>query len=74
MPEAWERQPGETSRQFQAFQLYSDMKPHERAVRKVQRQLGLKSARHLFKWSARHKWVVRASLWDDEQARIRILE
>jgi hypothetical protein len=73
VPEPWERQPGETSRQFQAFQLYADMKPHQRSVRKVQQQLGLKSSRHLFKWSARHKWVVRSSQWDDEQARIRIL-
>lgn len=73
MAEAWERQAGETSRQFQAFTLYYQLKPHERSVRKVQRELGLKATRHLFKWSAKNKWVVRATAWDDEQTRIRIL-
>lgn len=69
----WERQPGETAKQFQAFRLYMDMPAHQRGVRKVQQKLGLKSNRHLFKWSAKHKWVQRAVLWDDEQARIRVL-
>ncbi|KKM16948.1 hypothetical protein LCGC14_1680680 [marine sediment metagenome] len=73
MAEAWERQAGETSKQFGAFQLYYGLKPHERSVRKVQRNLGLKAARHLFKWSAKNKWVARAQAWDDDQARIRVL-
>lgn len=73
MPEAWERQPGETSKQFQTFTLYMQLKPHERSVRTVRNQLGLKSDRHLFKWSSQHKWVARSGAWDDEQTRIRIL-
>jgi hypothetical protein len=50
-----------------------DMRPHERGVRKVQSKLGLRSCRHLFKWSAQFEWVKRSALWDDEQSRIRIL-
>lgn len=73
MPEPWERQPGENAKRFQAFRAYMDMKPHERSVRKVQQQLGLNSNRHLFKWSSEHEWVKRATQWDDEQARIRVL-
>lgn len=73
MPEAWERQPGETSKQFAAFQLYYDMKPSERSVDKVRAKLGLRSNRHLQKWCSRNKWVERATAWDDEQTRIRIL-
>ncbi len=73
MPEAWERQPGETAKQFEAFQLYMQLRPHERSVRKVGAQLGKKGNRHLFKWSAKNSWVDRSAAWDDEQARVRTL-
>lgn len=71
-PEPWERQPGESSKAYEAFCLYRDMGPGERSTRKVAKKLN-KSLTQIGKWSSRWNWVERAAAWDDEldrQARL----
>ena len=63
----WERQDGETPKQFEAFAVYRDME--NRTIAKVGKQLG-KSDTLMERWSAANKWVDRAAAWDAEQDRI----
>lgn len=65
----WERQPGETSKQFEAFSVYCDLRPNERSLRKAAAQLG-KSTYLLEDWSRANNWVQRVEAWDDEAARV----
>lgn len=64
----WERQDGETPKQFEAFAVYRDM-GEERSLAKVGRALG-KSKALMDRWSSANSWVERALAWDDEQDRI----
>lgn len=64
----WERQDGETSKQFEAFSIYRDM-GDERTLAKVGEKLG-KSDTLMSRWSSKNSWVERAAAWDDEQDRI----
>lgn len=67
-PEPWERRENETSKAYEAFCVYRDMGP-DRSMRATAERLG-KSQGLMEGWSAKHEWVNRASLWDDEQDRI----
>lgn len=67
-PEPWERQKGETDKQFEAFILYRDAGP-ARAAREVAAALS-KSEALIFRWCGQLKWVERASKWDDEADRL----
>lgn len=67
-PEPWERQPGETDKQFEAFILYRDAGP-DRSAREVALALR-KSETLIFRWCGANKWVERASKWDDESDRL----
>ena len=64
----WERQDGETPKQFEAFALYRDM-GEERSLSKVGKQLS-KSTQLMSRWSAANNWVERCTAWDREQDRI----
>lgn len=65
--QAWEKQPEETPKAFEAFVIYRDMNS-DRSIAKVAEQLG-KSEALLHRWSSRYDWVKRAAAWDDEVAR-----
>lgn len=64
----WERQEGETPKQFEAFVIYRDM-GEERSLSKVSQQLN-KSKQLLGRWSVANNWVERCVSWDNEQDRI----
>ena len=64
----WERQDGETPKQFEAFCVYRDM-GEERSLSAVSQKLN-KSKALLGRWSAAHKWVERCTDWDNEQDRV----
>ena len=64
----WERQPGETTKQFEAFQAYRDM-DEERSIRAVAKSLD-KSRNLIGRWSAANNWVERAAAWDVEKDRL----
>lgn len=58
----WDRQPGETSKAYEAFSIYRDMGA-ERTVRSVAERLN-KSGTLIAGWSGKHGWVTRAAAWD----------
>ena len=64
----WERQEGETPKQFEAFVIYRNM-GDERSLSSVAQQLN-KSKQLLGRWSAANNWVERCTAWDNEQDRI----
>lgn len=64
----WERQDGETNKQFEAFVIYRDM-GEERSLSKVAEKLQ-KSTTLMGRWSGSNNWVERVAAWDDEQDRI----
>lgn len=65
--QAWDRQPDETTKAFEAFAIYRDM-GNDRSIAKVAEQLG-KSEALLQRWSSKYEWVKRVAEWDDEVAR-----
>lgn len=67
-PELWERQPGETTKPFEAFVIYRDMGAN-RSLRKVAQKLN-KSLTIVAEWSSKYDWVKRVAAWDAEQDRI----
>lgn len=67
-PEPWERQPGETSRAFEAFCVYRDMGA-DRSIRKTEQKLN-KNHTTIADWSRNNDWVKRCAAWDAEQDRI----
>lgn len=67
-PKPWERQEGETPKQFEAFVAYRDMGENRSHV-KVANQLS-KSVQLISRWSSANNWVERCVAWDNEQDRI----
>lgn len=70
--ELWERQPGETPKQWEAFALYRDMGA-ERSIQKVADELG-KTKPNLGVWSKKNHWVERVTAWDAEVDRLNRLQ
>lgn len=68
----WERQPGETPKQWEAFVLYRDM-GSERSIQKVADALG-KTKPNLGLWSRNNHWVDRSNAWDAEVDRLNRLQ
>lgn len=66
---SWIQQPGETAKQFEAFQVYYTMPAGERSLAKVGKRLG-KSTALMERWSTKNHWVDRARNHDKELARI----
>lgn len=60
----WERQPGETEKQFEAFAIYRDL-GSERSVNEVCKRLS-KSRTLISKWSSQNQWVTRACAYDND--------
>mgnify|MGYP001288038247 CR=1 FL=1 len=77
--EQWERQPDETAPAFFAFRTYRDLQPNGRSLARAVRAMypdaddKARNAklRQWQKWSSNHRWVDRATAWDDEQDRVR---
>lgn len=65
-PKPFDRQPGESSQAWEAFQIYRDAGP-ERGIRGVARKVA-KSSTLIKKWSARWGWVERVRAWEHDQA------
>jgi len=63
----WERQPTDTDKSFEAFEVYRRMGA-SRSLLKVSQQL-VKSTTLLSRWSMRHGWVERCRAWDTHQSR-----
>lgn len=58
----WDRQPGETSKAYEAFSIYRDMGA-DRTVRATAEHL-TKSEQLIKGWSGKNNWVARAAAWD----------
>ena len=69
---SWERQDGETAKQFEAFVEYRDMN-EDRSLSAVAQKLN-KSKQLLGRWSAANNWVERCTAWDNERDRLARLE
>ena len=63
----WDRQPGETSKAYEAFVIYRDM-GSQRTVRGVAEHL-TKSEQLIKGWSGKNNWVARAAAWDSMPGR-----
>lgn len=63
----WDRQPGETSKAYDAFVAYRDM-GGDRSYAKVARQLG-KSTTLLDRWGRQNDWPSRTAAWDSMPGR-----
>jgi hypothetical protein len=72
MPEAWERQKGESRKAYEAFRVYRDMGA-ARSLAKVAEKLG-KSTTLLSRWSAKHDWVERCRKYDEYMEREYLLQ
>lgn len=66
----WERQPGETAKQFEAFRAYRDTLPSRRSVPAMAAAEPGNRLSRLQEWCARWGWVERATAWDAEQDRV----
>lgn len=64
MAEAWERQKGESSQAFEAYDLYQSM-GGKRSLSKVAEKLG-KSEALISRWSSRWSWVHRSREYDNK--------
>jgi hypothetical protein len=66
---AWERQPGDSARSFEAFRIYANLPTSERSLARAAEIVG-KSHQQLLVWSSRDDWVFRTKAWDREQQRV----
>lgn len=64
LPLAWERQPGETDKAFEAWGVYRDKPPQERSYRTVAATLN-KSETLIARWASQWHWQDRISAWQD---------
>ena len=69
----WDQHADESSKAFAAFQVYLAQNPHERSQRDVARTVA-KSSALIRRWSTRYGWVARCNAYDQEQARLFVLE
>lgn len=67
----WHKREDETSRAYNAFEIYLRMGPEERSLRKVHDELYGEDANnmsHVKRWSTNHSWVNRSAAWDEHMA------
>lgn len=70
----WERQPGESSKAYEAFCAYRDYGPG-RSLENVGRSLPKPRSRQwLSVWSSKYKWVDRVKAYDDYMERLKRAE
>lgn len=67
--EVWDRQPAETSRQYEGFQLWLSLPSHQRSYIGVQRRLRENGETHtsagaISEWCQRNRWMERTAAWD----------
>jgi hypothetical protein len=65
--ELWEKREKESARAFNAFCIYRNLPPYERALEKCCQKLGKKWTGYhsqLKAWSSKFDWVKRAGAWD----------
>jgi hypothetical protein len=68
--ELWERQRGETAKQYRAFLVYRDLGLGVRSIPATARALGLSiRSGQVGAWSARNRWHERVNGWDAELER-----
>lgn len=67
----WDRKPQEAPAAFEMFAHYRDQGP-QRSLARVRQAFGKKPSylRQIQRWSSTHRWVERATAWDDEQDRL----
>lgn len=75
MAKPWERLPGETIKQYDAFCVYRDLKnindpTSKRSLELAGQALG-KTKTTLEPWSSKNRWVERVEAWDEDQERIK---
>ena len=58
----WDRQPGETGRQFEVFQQYLGLGPR-RSCNTLAKDIGI-SRQLVYRWSGRNNWVLRAQAYE----------
>lgn len=68
MADLWDRQEGESAKNFEAFCIYRDLGP-DRSCPQVAEKLS-KSVGLMARWCRLYDWVNRAAAWDAEQDRI----
>ena len=68
MVNLWDRQEGETAKQYEAFCIYRNM-GIERSQRKVSEQLG-KSEALMSRWASLNNWTERVTAYDEDQERL----
>ena len=66
--ELWERQEGETNKQYEAFCIYRDLGV-DRTHKKVADELQ-KSTTLMGRWASMNNWTERVKAYDDEQDRL----
>src|SRR5262245_40264409 len=66
----WERQVGETQKQFAAFVAYRDLGLGTRSIPAAAKAVGLSPrSGQVARWSMRNQWPARARAWDVELER-----
>lgn len=76
MKKAWERQPTETPKAWEAFKFYRDM-GITRSLSKINKEhFGNSSGKHrqLETWSPKYHWVKRCEAWDEYEDELLIKE
>lgn len=68
----WERQPKESAKAFEAFEIYCQMGT-ERSIQKVAQKL-TKSTTLLKRWSSQWDWQERCRAYDNERKRLEIAQ
>lgn len=63
----WDRQPGETSKAYEAFLIYRDLGAN-RTTRSTAEAL-TRTETHIKTWSSKYGWVSRAAAWDSMPSR-----
>lgn len=75
MAKPWERLPDETTKQWEAFCVYRDLKnindPTSKRSLELAGQVLGKTKTTLEPWSSKNRWVERVDAWDAEQERIK---
>lgn len=60
----WMRQPKETAKAFSAFEIFRNLDPFERSIRRTTELMGRRNQAVLQDWSKQFRWQERKSAWD----------